>query len=165
MENLYSMLMPAVVIGVGATLVMDLWAFMLSRLFAIKGLDYALVGRWIGHLCQGQLTHQGIGRSKPIFGERVIGWGVHYLIGIVFALVLLLSVGKPWLTEPSLLTALVFGLITCVFPFFIMQPCFGAGIAASKLPEPNKARVKSMAAHLIFGFGLFLSSFIYVSLL
>ena len=34
------------VIGLGATLVMDIWALFLQRIFKIPSLNYCLVGRW-----------------------------------------------------------------------------------------------------------------------
>ena len=41
--------MAAVLIGGGATLFMDLWAALQNRLLGVPSLNYALVGRWIGH--------------------------------------------------------------------------------------------------------------------
>ncbi len=40
----------ALAIGVGATAVMDAWALVRMRCFGVPPLDYALVGRWLGHL-------------------------------------------------------------------------------------------------------------------
>jgi hypothetical protein len=52
--------------------------------------------------------------------------------------------------------ALVLGaLLAVVFPFFIMQPSFGLGIAASRTPKPTQARLKSLATHTVFGVGLY----------
>ncbi len=42
-------LVRTILIGVGATVLMDLWAIFLKRAFAISSLDYAFVGRWLGH--------------------------------------------------------------------------------------------------------------------
>jgi Protein of unknown function (DUF2938) len=50
---------------------------------------------------------------------------------------------------------LIVGLLTLVAPFFIMQPGMGAGIAASKTPNPNVARRRSVVAHTVFGIGLY----------
>ncbi|WP_139131260.1 DUF2938 family protein, partial [Pseudomonas sp. ENNP23] len=52
-------------IGVGATLVMDLWGWLLRRLTGSAGLDYALAGRWVGHMPRGRFRHAGIGRAAP----------------------------------------------------------------------------------------------------
>jgi len=61
-----------VLVGIGATLVMDIWTMILKRL-GIAGLNYALVGRWVGHLCRGRLRHEAIARSAPIRGETWLG--------------------------------------------------------------------------------------------
>lgn len=73
--------------GVGATIVMDLWAVFL-KLFGIKGLNFSFLGRWIGHLPQGQWFHESIAKSAPVKGELLMGWCAHYSIGISFAALL-----------------------------------------------------------------------------
>ena len=151
------LLLRAALIGAGATLVMDLWALLLKRLFGIPSLDYALVGRWIGHLPRGRLSHPAIARSAPVMGERAIGWIAHYVIGIVFALGLLALWGPAWAARPTLAPALAVGIATVAAPFLILQPGMGAGIAASKLPKPGVARLRSLMAHASFGVGLYLA--------
>lgn len=147
----------AVLIGAGATLVMDLWALLLKRLFGLPSLDYALVGRWLGHLPRGRLTHPGIARSAPVTGELALGWIAHYAIGILFALLLLAIWGPAWAARPTLLPALAVGIATVAAPFLILQPGMGAGIAASRTPKPGVARLRSLMAHASFGVGLYLA--------
>ena len=43
----------------------------------------------------------------------------------------------------------------CRSPFFVLQPGMGAGIAASKTPDPTAARLKSVIGHTVFGLGLY----------
>lgn len=43
-----------VFIGIGATLLMDLWGIILKQFFGIKSLDFGMLGRWVGHLFHGQ---------------------------------------------------------------------------------------------------------------
>lgn len=86
----------------------------------------------------------------------MVGWATHYLIGTTFALVFVLLVSERWLARPTLLPALIFGAATVIVPFFTMQPSFGLGIAASKTPHPNRARLKSLMTHTVFGVGLYL---------
>lgn len=145
----------AVLMGIGATALIDLWALALRRAFGVASLDYAMVGRWLGHMLSGQFTHARIAAAPSIRGERVIGWLTHYAIGVAFAGLLLALCGEAWVREPSLWPALVFGLITVAAPFFVMQPGMGLGIAASKAPTPNVARLRSLATHTIFGLGLY----------
>lgn len=144
-----------VLIGVGATVVMDLWGVFLKRCFGIPSLNFAMVGRWLGHIPSGQFAHDSIARASPVRGEGVIGWSAHYAIGIVFAGLLLAIWGLDWARQPTLLPALVVGVATVAAPFFIMQPGMGAGFAASKTPRPNVARLRSLATHTVFGFGLY----------
>jgi hypothetical protein len=73
----------------------------------------------------------------------------------VFALVFVLLASGDWLARPTLLPALLFGIGTVVFPFFIMQPSFGLGIAASRTPKPMPVRLKSLVTHTVFGVGLY----------
>ncbi|MCY1457414.1 hypothetical protein D9M71_747140 [compost metagenome] len=57
-----------------------------------------------------------------------------------------------------MLPALLFGLASLAAPFFILQPGMGAGIAASRTPRPNTARLRSLMAHTVFGIGLYLAA-------
>lgn len=143
-----------VCIGVGATLVMDLWGVVRKVILRMPPLDYGLVGRWIGHMTHGQFRHDRIAAAAPIVAERALGWSFHYLTGIAFAAAFLWIVGLEWLSHPTLAPALAFGLCTVVMPFLLMQPGKGAGIAASRTPNPASARIQSFITHAYFGFGL-----------
>jgi hypothetical protein len=50
--------------------------------------------------------------------------------------------------------------VTVAAPFFVMQPAFGLGIAASKTPNPTQARLHNLLTHTVYGFGLYLSAWI-----
>lgn len=146
-----------VLIGAGATLVMDAWAFALRRL-GIPSLNFALLGRWIGHLPRGRWRHEGIAKAEPVRGELLIGWCAHYSIGITFAALLLSTSGLAWARSPSLLPALAVGLVTVLAPLLVLQPAMGAGIASSKTPAPVFNALKSLATHTVYGFGLYLAA-------
>jgi Protein of unknown function (DUF2938) len=151
-------LIHAAVIGIGATAVVDIWTLLQRRVFGVPTLDYAMVGRWIGHFARGRLRHHSIAAAAPVTGERVIGWTAHYAIGVAFAALLLGIWGLNWAREPSLGPALIVGLGTVVAPFLILQPALGAGIAASRTPRPNIARLRSIITHLSFGIGLYVAA-------
>jgi len=148
----------AVLMGVGATLLIDLWALVLRRAFNVRSLDYCLLGRWVLHIPRGVVKHDNIAAAAPRPHECKVGWTTHYLIGIMFALAFVLLVSKGWLAQPTLLPALAFGAATVVVPFFTVQPSFGLGIASSKTPHPNRARLKSLMTHSVFGIGLYASA-------
>jgi hypothetical protein len=85
-----------VLIGVGGAALIDAWALFSRRAFNLQGLDYALLGRWIGHMPRGRFFHERIAAADPIRGERPLGWLAHYSIGIAFALLLLAIWGLGW---------------------------------------------------------------------
>jgi hypothetical protein len=144
----------AIGIGIGATLVMDLWNLFLKRTFSIPSLNYCLLGRWLRHMPEGTFRHPSITTAPQKPFECTVGWVSHYTIGVVFALVFVVLT-SDWLARPTLPPALLYGIGTIVFPFFIMQPSFGLGIAASRTPKPTQARLKSLVTHTVFGVGLY----------
>jgi hypothetical protein len=148
----------AIVVGIGATLVTDGWALLLKRVFGIPSLSYCLVGRWLLHMPGGTFIHSKIATAQPKPFECAAGWITHYVTGIVFALVLVAFVSEGWLAAPTLMPALLFGAGTVLFPFLLMQPALGSGVAASKAPSPTRARLKSFVTHLVFGIGLYVSA-------
>jgi hypothetical protein len=148
----------SVVIGAGATLLMDLWNLFLKRSFNIPSLSYCVLGRWLQHMPEGTLRHDNINAAEPKPFECTVGWIAHYTIGVVFALAFIVLTSGEWLARPTLLPALLYGFATLIFPFLIMQPSFGLGIAASRTPRPSQARLKSLATHTVFGLGLYVSA-------
>ena len=141
--------------GVDATALMDLWAIARKRLLGTAAPNYGLVGRWLGHMRRGRFRHESIAAAPPVHGERLIGWGAHYLIGIAFAGLLLGVWGLAWIQQPRIGPALAVGIGSVAAPFLVMQPGMGAGIAASRTPRPAAARLQSLATHAIFGLGLY----------
>lgn len=147
-------------LGVGGTVFMDASAWLQKRLWGMASADYGLVGRWLGHMCHGQFCHESIVKAPRRRHERLVGWLFHYITGCVFAGVLVAVEGLGWLQQPTLLPALLTGLMSVVAPFFVLQPAFGFGLAASKTPNPWAARRRSLMAHLLFGVGLFLAGWV-----
>jgi hypothetical protein len=150
----------ALVMGAGATALMDLWAIARRRAFNIPLPDYGLVGRWFAHLAWGRFRHESIAVSSAVPGERVIGWVAHYVVGVLFAALLLAVWGLGWVRHPMIGPALLVGIGTVLAPFLVMQPGMGAGVAASRTPRPAAARVQSLVTHTIFGLGLYASGWV-----
>jgi len=152
---------PTILIGIGATLLMDLWNMLLKRGFGIPSLNYCLLGRWVCHMPSGVFRHSSIATSPPKPHECTVGWMAHYTIGVVLALVFVMVFAPAgWLARPTLLPALLYGLATVVFPLFIMQPSLGLGIASARTPHPVRARLKSLGTHLVFGLGLYVAALV-----
>lgn len=145
-----------IAVGVGATIVMDTIAEVLRRTRGVTSLDYALVGRWIGHIPSGVVRHESIMAAEPVPYERELGWGVHYAIGTGFA-VALVVMDPDWLDQPRFVPAFGWGIGTIAAPWLLMQPCFGMGVAASQTPNPIQARLGSLRAHAAYGLGIWAS--------
>ncbi len=79
-------------LGIGATVVMDLWLLFLQRM-KVPALKLGLVGRWVGHCMRGKWAHDSIAAAPPIRGEVALGWLVHYAVGVAFAGLLLATFG------------------------------------------------------------------------
>jgi hypothetical protein len=150
----------SVVLGVGGAAAMDLWALLARSAFGIRGLDYALLGRWLGHLPKGRVAHERIGAADPVPGERPLGWLAHYAIGVTFAAVLLAGWGAAWLRAPSVVPPLVVGLVTVLAPWLVMQPAMGSGIAGSRTPDPRATRLRNVATHAVYGLGLYATALV-----
>ena len=134
---------------------MDVWALLMKRAFNIPLANYCLVGRWICHMPEGTIMHASIAAASPKRSECTVGWIAHYVVGTVYALVLVALVSGSWLARPTLLPAMLFGIGSVLVPYLIMQPSFGLGIAASRTPRPTEARLRSLMAHTVFGVGLY----------
>jgi hypothetical protein len=148
-----------VLVGVGATIALDVWGVFLKQL-GVQGLDIALLGRWVGHAFRGRFVQPSISKATRIPGERALGWITHYAVGILFAGVLFGVMGTTWWQNPSLMPAVIVGVLTVSFPLFVMQPAMGAGFAASKTPTPLVNCLRSIVNHTIFGVGLYVSAVI-----
>ncbi len=158
MNDTIAFIATGTVIGMGGSAFIDAWSLVLRRVFHVATLDYALLGRWIGHFRNGRFVHTRMASAAPVRGERALGWVAHYSIGIGFALVLLAAFGRDWADSPTILPALLVGVGSIFAPWFVMQPAFGAGIAGSKTANPWAGRLRNLGTHTIYGVGLHVSA-------
>ena len=145
------------IVGIGATLVMDVWLMLLARL-GVPTAGFAMVGRWVGHFARGRFAHVAIVKAPPVRGELGLGWLTHYVIGVIYAAWLVAVLGVGWLQQPTFLPSLIFGGISVAAPWFVMQPAMGAGFLALKTAAPLKNSLRNLANHAVFGTGLYLAA-------
>lgn len=146
-------LLQAAWIGIGATALLDLWNLLLNRTLGLPLPNWAMVGRWFCHLPSGRVMHAGIAASPGFSNELAVGWVMHYAIGILFAAATMI-LWPGWAQAPTLLPALTVGWVTILCGWLILAPGMGAGIAASKTPNPTRARLMNIAGHTVFALGL-----------
>ncbi|WP_072506521.1 DUF2938 domain-containing protein [Phaeobacter porticola] len=159
MLNRNELILRIVLLGLGATAFMDLWAIAADALFGVPQSNFALVGRWLGHMPDGMFVHDSIRKVTLVTNEAALGWTAHYIVGVIFAAVFVALAGERQLLQPGPIAPIVFGLITVVAPFFILQPALGLGIMAANKPNPDAARLKSLMSHFSFGLGLYIAAY------
>jgi len=145
-----------VLLGLLATALFDGWLWLQKQLGG-RTLNFAYLGRWIGHFRHLKFIHAQIGQAPAITNEWLIGVAGHYAIGILIAALLLLAGGSEWMRHPQIGTALLVGILTVVFPLLIMQPGMGGGIAFSHTPQPWINSLKSLLNHTMFGLCLYVA--------
>jgi hypothetical protein len=155
MNGISGYLACALLVGTGATAIMDIWMLVRRSLLGSPLPDYGLLGRWLGYMPRGRFRHDPIAASPAVPHEQAIGWIAHYLTGITFAAILLAIWGLDWARHPTIAPALIVGVGGVAAPFLLMQPGMGAGVAASRTPRPGAARLQSLITHGVFALGLY----------
>lgn len=148
-------LVKAATVGIGGTLVLDLYALFLARVMGVPVTNWAMVGRWFGNMPRGQFVQTGMSKAEPVKGELAIGWIAHYAIGAGYGLLLLPLWGRVWLNHPTVLPPIFLSWVLLIAPCLVMMPGMGLGIAGRRAPRPNITRLKSMVGHSVFGFGMY----------
>lgn len=152
---MFDIIWRGIVMGIGATVLMDIWAIVLHRFFKQNAANWAPVGRWFYHLKNGTVFHDAIGNAAPYEHELALGWIGHYVTGIVYGLALAIIMGPAWLAAPTFIPAWILGIVTVGAGWFLLQPGLGIGWAASKTPNPSKVRAMNLIAHTVFAIGLY----------
>ncbi len=140
--------------GLGGTVFMDLWAIVLHRVVGNPRPNWAMVGRWAGHLPEGQIFHDKIADVAPVRDELRLGWAVHYGVGVIYGIVFAVIAGASWLAEPTFLPIWIYSILTIAAGWFLLHPGLGMGWAASKSPNPWKTRGFGLLAHTVFALGM-----------
>jgi len=143
-----------ILMGLGGTLAMDLWALFLGKVAGQPMPNWAMPGRWLGHVFRGKLFHEDISKVEPVPSELTLGWAFHYGVGIIYGVVFVILAGASWLADPRFLPLWAFSIITIAAGWFLLQPGMGLGWAASKTPNPWKTRVMGLLAHTVFAGGM-----------
>ncbi|MEI4485419.1 DUF2938 family protein [Frigidibacter sp. MR17.14] len=157
------MLLPILFIGIATTAVFDLWGLIVAKALGLPVQNWKMPGRWFAHIGRGRLRHDSMAGADEVPGEQALGWLCHYLVGICFAAFTVFVGGPAWLAVPTLPLPLIVGIVTVGLGWFVMGPCMGGGIAASKAANPTLARALSLAAHVVFGLALWVFALIWAS--
>lgn len=153
-----------IIVGVIATICMDLWNFVLYLTFGIT-LDWHILGRWIGHTLQGDFMLYGVNQSAAVAHEAALGWAGHYLTGLMYAGTYLIICRILLHHRPTLLVALIISWCFMVMPFLLYQPAVGVGYFSMEAGNPNFVRLITFTMHTFFGIGLYLGFLLSIKLM
>jgi hypothetical protein len=148
----------AVLTAILATFIMDIGNLLGIRLRVAppgprpNGPD--ALGRWAAYLARGQFTHPDIRKTAPVRGEVAIGMVCHYAIGTVLTLAYLIILQLAHLA-PNVFTGMAYGLLTTIFPWFLMFPSLGAGWLGARVPHLTRTAAWN---HTWYGIGLIVAT-------
>lgn len=157
MENIFVF---CLFVGIGSTIVLDVWVLIVEKILKIPPTNWGLVGRWLLGIPKGILVLNS--DTTPSSVEKVVGWLFHYMIGVAYAVLLLLFAGQGFIENPTVFPIFVIGLcLSTLAGLVILMPGLGAGLFGRKMPNQGGMIIYLLVAHLIFSVGQYAFSIIY----
>ncbi|MDQ6984146.1 MAG: DUF2938 family protein [Ghiorsea sp.] len=154
--------------GVIGSIFMDLTEFQVSKLGISSGVKGVYIGRWFHGILNGVFMYQDISKTKPIKNEKSMGQIFHFIVGggvVALFYPVFLNVSGLETTSNHLVLASIFGLLTCLLPWFILMPSFGWGLFGAKTPFESKPIIAPIISHLPFGFGIGITFIFYYEIM
>ena len=143
--------------GVFATYFMDSIAgFLLKKRCICSFITPVSLGRWFIYMFKGKFIHKDIRNTPSLKNEKVWYFVSHYLIGIVLAGFYLFLELNIQTVQEHVWIALIYGILTIIFPWFWLLPSVGLGFMAAKSPKRTLILRTNLINHTNFGIGLFL---------
>jgi len=154
--------------GIIGSLLMDITEHQISKFGISSGVKGKYIGRWFHGLLCGVFKHQDISKTKAIKNEERIGQLFHFIIGggaVALLYPVFLNVVGLELSSNHLILGSMFGLLTSLFPWFILMPSFGWGLFGSKSQFESSPIIAPLISHIPFGFGIGLTYILYYQVL
>ena len=141
-----------IIAGIVCCIAMDVWQRILFLTFNIPPTNWSITGRWFMMLISKKIIfNQNLDHENPVRYELQIGWAFHYWVAIIygFAYYFLLAVFD--ILDTSILSGLIFGLISVIVPWFFYLPATGKGFMGNKTPNPTLTILLSTSSHVVVG--------------
>ena len=141
-----------IIAGIVCCIAMDVWQRILFLTFNIPPTNWSITGRWFMMLISKKIIfYQNLDHENPVKYELQIGWAFHYWVAIIygFAYYFLLAVFD--ILDTSILSGLIFGLISVIVPWFFYLPVTGKGFMGNKTPNPTLTILLSTSSHVVVG--------------
>lgn len=150
--------------GLVGSAFMDIMEMYMGKVGIYSGVKGTHIGRWAHGLAKGKLYYDNIDDAAPVNNEIRIAFIFHYLVGGGFV-----ALGYPvmlYFVDVSTLfmhlpLAVIYGLLTCAFPWLILMPSLGKGIAGNKMPTQVSPIIAPIGSHLAYGLGIGVTVFLY----
>ncbi len=144
--------------GTIACISMDIWQRLMLLLFSIPPSNWSIVGRWSLELLKnGEIFNNNIEKNKKLPYEELVGWIVHYSVGILYAFIYWFCSEKLYIISYNIIDAAIFGAASVIVPWFFFLPALGKGVLASKTTNPRLVCFLALKTHIIFGVSLGIS--------
>lgn len=147
-------LLEGAVVGVAATVTMDVLGIVSRKAGLAAGAKGHWVGRWYLGIAQGHFVHANIATAREQPGETRAALAGHYIIGIALAIFYVIGLRAIGLSPASFVVAVSYGLATCAFPWLLVFPALGFGVFGRKGPPELQLFAASLLNHFFYGLGL-----------
>ena len=146
--------------GLIATLIFDLFNQSLNYAYNINKPKWFLLGRYFIGYKRSKYFRDSLEVDEAENNELIWGYGIHYLIGIIYGLFYVFF-NLLFFDYPSLLIAYLFGFFTVLGAWcFLMPFAYNLGFFASKSDQQIKILAQGLIGHFVFGTGLFIGYYI-----
>jgi hypothetical protein len=142
----------AIVAGLVGTLAMDVMSVLATHVGLLAGpVKPSFIGRWGLSVLNGTFRHKNISQTKPFRFETLFGVLLHYSIGVTLALLYLALSSFFGFSISSIWAAIFFGVLTNIFPWFVLFPSYGFGFFGK---SGKGLLFSSFFNHVVYGVGL-----------
>ena len=141
-----------IIAGIVCCIAMDVWQRILFLTFNIPPTNWSITGRWFMMLISKKIIfNQNLDHENPVRYELQIGWAFHYWVAIIYGFVYYFLLAVFDILDTSILSGLIFGLISVIVPWFFYLPVTGKGFMGNKTPNPALTILLSTSSHVVVG--------------
>ena len=149
MENF---IFDSIIAGIFCCIAMDIWQRILFLTCNIPPSNWSTAGRWFIMLISKKIiVNQNLDHENSVKYELQIGWAFHYFVAIVYGFTYYFFLEFFVILDTSILSGLIFGLISVIVPWFFFLPVTGKGFMGNKTPNPTLTKLLSTSSHVILG--------------
>ena len=141
-----------IIAGIVCCIAMDIWQRILFLTLNIPPTNWSTAGRWFMMLISKKIIfNQNLDDENPVKYELQIGWVFHYCVAIVYGFAYYFLVVGFDILDTSILSGLIFGLISVIVPWFFYLPVTGKGFMGNKTQNPTLTKLLSTSSHVVVG--------------